>query len=98
MSQPLVEGWAYDARVTTLGIAGAAIRGAASAARQAKTERRARAATVRAARSTWQAVRRAGLQVGALAAFTVAAWSVDFRLGLFIAGVCAIVLEGLLSE
>jgi len=81
--------------MTTLGVASAAIRGAAVAARQAKTERRARAATVRAARSTWQATRRAGLTLGALTVFTVAAWSVDYRLGLFIAGVSALTFEGL---
>lgn len=81
--------------MTTFGVAAAAVRGAAVAARQAKTERRARAATVRAARSTWQAARRAGLTLGAFSVFTIAAWSVDFRLGLLIAGVCALTFEGL---
>lgn len=81
--------------MTTLGVATAALRGAAVGARQAKAERRARAATVRAARSTWQGFRRAGLTVGAFTVFTIAAWSVDFRLGLFIAGVCALTFEGL---
>lgn len=84
--------------MTTLGVASAALRGAAIAARQAKTERRARAATVRAARSTWQGLRRAGLTLGALGAWTTAAWSIDWRLGLFVAGVCGLTLEALTGE
>lgn len=63
----------------------------------ARAQKRAQRAT-RAAVTGLANARRAVLQLAGLSGFTVAAWSVDYKLGLAIGSVCAFVLVWLLDD